>query len=250
MNKQKWIILFVALAMIGGAAAMLNRLKTNQRLGSPGIVTSPIAGSPRRDIYLPDHVLDYRSEIIPPDTNVLNGLPHDTSFAERRYISRENGWFLLNIVLMGSDRTSMHKPEFCLPGGGWNIDQAESKDDVVPMQRPYAYNLPVRKLMTTREIVADGQKETLRGVYVYWFATDKELAGTRNEMLWKAATHLLKTGELQRWAFVFCFSACRPGDENATYERMKKFLAASVPEFQLVPGPGDKSPELSQAASR
>jgi Protein of unknown function (DUF3485) len=250
MNKQKWIILLVALAMIGGAAVTLNRLKGNQRLGLPGIKTKLIANSSRLDVYLPEQVLNFDSVSVPTDTNILNGLPHDTSFMQRRYTSRDGGLFLLNIVLMGSDRTSMHNPEFCLPGGGWNIDRAESKYDVVPMQRPYAYNLPVSKLMTTREFDSGGQKETLRGVYVYWFATDKELAGTRNEMLWKAAAHLLKTGELQRWAFIFCFSACRPGDEGATYERMKKFLAAAVPEFQLVPGPRNDGQTLSQAASR
>ncbi len=245
MNRQKWIFLVAALIMIGGAAMALTHLKAHQRLGRPGIKTSPIANSARLEVYLPERVLDYRSELVPTETNVFNGLPHDTSFAQRRYMSGDGGMIVLNVVLMGADRTSMHNPEFCLPGGGWNIDRAESRDDVVPMTQPQAYNLPVGKLMTTREIVADGQKETFRGVYVYWYAADKELAGTRNEMLWKSATHLLKTSELQRWAFMFCFSACAPGQEQATYDRMKQFLAASVPEFQLVPAPRG---ELSQAA--
>lgn len=248
MNRQKWIILLVALAIIGGAAATLTRLKAGQRLGRPGIRTSPIADSARLDVYLPEQVLDYRSQGVPTDTNILSGLPHDTSFAQRRYIQRDGRWLLLNVVLMGSDRTSMHKPEFCLPGGGWNIDAAETKDELVPISRPQPYSLPVRRLMTTRQAVVDGQQETWRGIYVYWFVADGELAGTRNEMLWKAATHLLKTGELQRWAFMFCFSPCRPGEEGATYERMKQFLAASVPDFQLVPAPRGQGQQLSQAA--
>ena len=29
---------------------------------------------------------------------------------------------------MGMDRTSIHKPEFCLPGQGWRIDQKTTVD--------------------------------------------------------------------------------------------------------------------------
>jgi hypothetical protein len=249
MNKPKWVILVLALAMIGGTATALKRLKAGQHLGKPGIKTSPIAGSSRLDIYLPYLVLDYYSQKS-GDTNILVGLPQDTSLAQRSYLSGDGRQIILNAVLMGTDRTCMHNPEFCLPGAGWNINRAESMDDVVPISRPQPYSLPVSKLMTTQEFVSNGETKIRRGVYVYWYVADKELAGTRKEMLWKSATHLLRTGELQRWAFMFCFSPCSPGEEQATSDRMKRFLAASVPEFQLVPAPDGVHRELSQAASQ
>jgi hypothetical protein len=247
MNRQKWIILLVALAMIGGAAATLKRLKAGQRLGPPGIRTASISGSERLSIYLPERVLNYDSKAVQTETNILNGLPHDTSFAQRYYFSPE-GQFALNVVLMGTDRTSMHRPEFCLPGQGLNIDRAESSVDQFPIQEPAPYELPVMKLLATREVTLNGEKLIQRGIFVYWFVAENELAGTRNQMLWKAATHLLKTGELQRWAYVGCLALCPPGEEQATYERMKKFLAATVPEFQLVPAPRGQNGQLSQAA--
>jgi hypothetical protein len=46
------------------------------------------------------------------------------------------------------------------------------------------------------------------------------------------------TGILQRWAYVTFFSACAPGQEENTYERLKNLIAASVPEFQLTPKAG------------
>jgi len=55
--------------------------------------------------------------------------------------------------------------------------------------------------------------------------------------MWWMARDLFHTGVLQRWTSVSCLSACLPGQEDATFERMKKFIAASVPEFQLVPRP-------------
>jgi len=57
------------------------------------------------------------------------------------------------------------------------------------------------------------------------------------ERMWSMAKHLLKTGVLQRWAYVSCFAVCPPGSEEATFERMRQFIAASVPEFQLTPKP-------------
>jgi hypothetical protein len=66
----------------------------------------------------------------------------------------------------------------------------------------------------------------------------------------KSTTHLLRTGELQRWAFVFCFTTCKPGEEKVTYEHMCKFLAASVPEFQLTTGPRLAARNATQTASK
>ena len=56
--------------------------------------------------------------------------------------------------------------------------------------------------------------------------------------MWWMAQKLLTTGVLQRWAYISCFAVCLPGQEDALFEHMKRFIAASVPEFQLVPKPG------------
>jgi hypothetical protein len=53
-------------------------------------------------------------------------------------------------------------------------------------------------------------------------------------MLWMARDVLL-TGILDRWAYISFFSYGAPGQEDALFERMKKLIAISAPEFQLVP---------------
>jgi hypothetical protein len=249
MTKQKWIIFAVALAMIGNGALMLNRLKTHQRLGRPGIKASPIADSKRLEIYLPEHVLNYDSVTVPVEEA---GLPRDTSFGQRNYtaVDNPNDKLQLNVVLMGTDRTSIHKPQFCLKGTGWDIDDTESTEDTVRMTRPYPYELPVMKILTApRQVLKDGKPETVRGIDVYWFVADDQLTGSHWTRMRSSATHLLRTGELQRWAYVFCFTTCRPGEEKATYEHMCRFLAASVPEFQLTAGPHLAGQNATQTAS-
>jgi len=54
-------------------------------------------------------------------------------------------------------------------------------------------------------------------------------------MMKKLAMHLLKTGEMERWAYVSYFSSCAPGQEDAAFGRMKQLIAASVPDFQPPP---------------
>jgi hypothetical protein len=252
MNKQKWIVLLLALAMIGGTAATLHRLKAGQKLGIPGIKTTPIPGSPRLTILLPERVLHYASSNVPPSEGALEGLPHDTSFAQRVYISPNDSYDALQmmVVLMGTDRTSIHKPQFCLQGSGWDFDDHDSRPDTVRVQSPHPYDLPVTKMMMTRPETLDGQATTVSGIYVYWFVADSQLTGSHFTRMWSSATHLLRTGELQRWAYVGCLGVCRRGDEDATYERMKKFIAASVPEFQLTTGPEIAGVATAQTAAR
>jgi hypothetical protein len=149
---------------------------------------------------------------------------------------------------MGSDRTSLHKPQFCLEGGGWKIDAAASVPTTVNIERPRPYDLPVMKLIASKVVTSEGQSVQARGVYVYWFVAEDAMTAYHWQRMWWMAKHLLRTGVLQRWAYVTCFSVCHPGQEEATFNRMKQFLAAAVPEFQLTPradaraaGPGNQA---------
>lgn len=250
MNKQKWTILLAGFALIGTSALALIHMRTNQRLGAPGVIASPIPGSKRWNVYLPPRVLDYDSRAIPTDTNVLNGLPQDTSFADRQYLAPDGQQLLCRIVMMGTDRTSIHKPEFCLTGSGWQINDKESASDSIHVDRPSSYDLPVMKLVTSPREIKDraGKSAKVRVIYVYWFVADHELTASHWVRMRKMSAHLLTTGELERWAYVSCYAFCAPGDEARTYDRIKKFIAASVPEFQLAAGPRAARPVALQAA--
>jgi hypothetical protein len=240
MNTRKGILLVVALLMIGSAAGFLVRLKANQRLGQPGVRTDSLARSKNLEVILPELVLDYTSESIEQEKLVVSILPKDTSYGQRRYQAPDKFWTLVNVVLMGSDRTSLHKPQFCIEGAGWHIDAAATREETVPIERPFRYDLPVMKIFATRQAEVNGQVQTLRAVYVYWFVAEDAYTAQHWQRMWWMARELLHTGVLQRWAYVTYFTWCRPGEEEATFERMKKLIAASVPEFQLTPKPTER----------
>ena len=239
MNKQKWILALVTLLLIGSAVGVLAHLRTNQQLGKPGVKTVPLPDSSNMEVVLPPHVLDYTSEKREEDKVVVENLPPDTSFGSRFYTNANGFQVLVNVVLMGSDRTSIHKPQYCLTGAGFKIDDQASGRETIRIEKPQPYDLPVMRIVATKVGLVNGQRVAYRGVYVYWFVADGVLSGDPSgaERMWLMAKELLSTGTLQRWAYVSYFAICLPGQEDATYERMKKLIVASVPEFQLTPGP-------------
>jgi Protein of unknown function (DUF3485) len=238
MNRQQLTILIVALGLIGGAAALLARLQSSQKLGSPAVKTSPIPGSRRLQVDLPERALDYSSEAIEVDTNAQAWLPKDTSFGQRLYRAPDGFEVSVGVILMGIDRTSIHKTEFCMQGSGWKIDWPASGETLVHMDRPQPYDLPIMKFIATKEVTVNGAPLRARGVYLVWYVADHdEYTARHTQRMWWMARDLLRTGVLQRWAAVSFFSHCAPGQEAATFERMKALIRASVPEFQLVPTP-------------
>jgi len=237
MSKQKTVLFAATLASIGAAAMLLAQLHAHQRLGVPAVRTSAITNSIRLQVELPEFVAAYKSEEIPVDQLVLDTLPKDTSFGQRRYVAPDGFWSVANVVLMGTDRTSLHKPVFCLEGQGWHIDENASSVTTIHLNKPREYDLPVTRFVASKTLKINEQEVPARGIYVYWFVAPGELTANHWQRMWWMARDLCRTGVLQRWAYISYFSVCRPGEEEATFERMKKLIVASVPGFQLTPEP-------------
>lgn len=235
MKQQKWIILSLALVLIAGTASALTWLRTHQKLGRPGIIAETIPGSVQMKINLPERVLDYNSTNIPEPQVVLGYLPPDTSYAERCYFGTNGDYpIYATVVLMGADRTSIHKPDYCLPGQGWTINQKSVVD--IPVAGKPGYQMPVSKWIIGNTFQApDGRKQPVSGLYVFWLVADGEQTPDNYQRMWWMARDLLRTGILQRWAYVSYFTVCAPGQEDATFERMKSLIAHSVPEYQWPP---------------
>lgn len=199
MKRQSWFVLLAGLLLIGGTAGFLVHARAHQRLGTPGV---KVMAEPTYDtdgklvasntVYLPEKVLSYESEIQPISQDTLRWLPKDTTYGQRLYRSRNGFELALRVVLMGTDRTSIHRPEWCLGGVGWIVDPQELSS--VRISKPYAYDLPLMKLTATHESVTpSGEKTRERVVYVYWFVADHELTAQPGQrMRWMARDMLLR----------------------------------------------------------
>ena len=237
MKHQKWLVFVVALGLMAGTAGALTWLRANQKLGKPGIKAMAIPGSVMMKIELPERVLDFTSTNMPEPEVVVGYLPKDTSYAGRLYTATNGLQINSTIILMGADRTSIHKPDYCLPGQGWSINEKTVVN--IPVAGPQNYQLPVAKWIIGNVYqTPDGQKHEVSGLYVFWFVADGEQTTDNYQRMWWLGRDLLRTGVLQRWAYVSFFSVCAPGQEDATFEQMKKLIAVTVPEFQFLPASG------------
>jgi len=237
MKNQKWLLLVVALALMAGTAGALTWMRANQKLGQPGIKAVPIPGSVVMDIPLPEHVPGFTSTNMPEPQTVIDYLPKDTSYAGRLYTATNGVQINNTVILMGADRTSIHKPDYCLPGQGWTINHRAVENILVAGPEPY--QLPVaRWTVGLTYQTPDGGKQQVSGLYVFWFVADGQQTPDHYERLWWLGRDLLRSGVLQRWAYVAYFAMCAPGQEDATFAQMKDLIARSVPEFQIAPAGG------------
>lgn len=256
MKKSNWILLIIALLMMGGTARFLAYIKGNQKLGNPGVV---VGNTPLFDtetnrvaettVILPDNVPGYLSKAMPVTAIELSMLPKDTVFGKRRYWTTNGANADVNVVLMGQDRSSIHKPQFCLTGQGWAIDKTEVVN--LKMERPHAYELPVMKLTASIRVKDDaGNPLVIRGLYVYWFVADNKLTENHDARMWSMAKNLLKTGTLERWAYISYFSRCLPGQEDETFGQLREFIVKSAPDFQIPAGtsPGNSLEKIHTAS--
>ena len=244
MNRQKLILSVVALALIAGTGLLLAAVP--QKLGRPGVKASPVEGSARWQIYLPEHVLGFDSTNREMDAGALEMLPKDTSMAERIYFKPGALPMVASVVMMGTDRTSIHKAEYCLVGQGWHIDQMTR--ETVPMTRPKSYDLPIIKFVADITGTVEGETVHKKCIYVYWYVADGLLSNDQSgmERMWSMAKGLIFTGVLQRWAYVRFYAVCDPGQEDAAFDEIKQMIVASVPQFQLTAG----APKEATAAQR
>lgn len=243
MNRKATLATMVLL-LIGGTALLLAVVP--QKLGKPGVKASPIPGDARWEVYLPEHVLDFASTNQAMDAETLKMLPKDTSFAQKIYSKEGAIPITSSVVLMGTDRTSIHKAEYCLQGQGMRILKVTR--ETVPMTQPRPYDLPIIKMIAAGSQTVDGKTINKDCVYVYWYVADGALSNDQSGIgrLWSTTKELVSTGVLQRWAYVRFYAFCDAGQEDATFAEIKKTIAAAVPQFQLTAGPAT----VSMAARR
>lgn len=234
MRTLKIAVAIVVLVLIAGTGFGLNWLRAHQKLGKPGVKSQPIEGTIVLNIGLPEQVLDFNSTNVPQSDVVLGYLPKDTSFAQRHYWDKDGFQTIANIILMGTDRSSIHKADYCLAGQGFQTVKKETITITVPGPAPY--EMPIAKWTIKGNLKgADGVEREVYGVYSFWFVADGQQTVSNDERIIWFYRDLLTRRVLQRWAYVSYQTFCNPGQEDAAFERMKELIVASVPEFQLPP---------------
>lgn len=167
----------------------------------------------------------------------LEILPPDTTFARKTYGtigSSQLERILCSIVLSGSEKRSIHRPERCLPGQGWSVIGSTIVD--VPLAS--GHPLAVTALLLNRPIMlTDGSTTHLEAYYLYWYVGRNVSTpySFKRVMLtnWDLVVHRAN----QRWAYVIVMAPITQGflpnghSPEETLALLKTFIHDSVPSF-------------------
>lgn len=239
MNRTSTFLLGITLALIAATYGLLARVRDRQTLGAPAVRLTPVPlisadGRITRtnSVFLPLRIPGYEARLGVVSDMEIAGLPPDTSFGRLIYRSLTDDFKAqASVVLMGRDRTSIHQPDFCLTGAGWMIQS--KRYDTIPLSGEEGRLLPVQRFDAVLNYSApDGSARRMAGVYVFWFAADGEVTSSHTQRTLSLIRNLVTQGVLQRWSYTSFFAQCLPGEEEATYARLRELIADTVPQFQ------------------
>ena len=182
-------------------------------------------------VFLGTEWIGRRAEVSAIEREIL---PPDTGYARKDYVAVADPAkrVFLSVVLSGRDRTSIHRPELCLVGQGWSIDETTERRFSYPGKN--AGNFPVTLLRVQRQV------RTPRGIVVvpqlvaYWFIGGDTVVASHWRRLMVDGWNRVVHARADRWAYVLMQTDARDGEAPAL-ERMQTVLNETLPAFVIVP---------------
>ncbi|HUJ11551.1 MAG TPA: EpsI family protein [Verrucomicrobiae bacterium] len=128
-------------------------------------------------------------------------LPADTEGARRLFTDKEGHEVFCSIVLAGRDVTSIHRPELCLPGQGWTIQNEQVQQ--VPVATAHGGILDVMRINATRSIpLANGETGRYRAIFVYWFVGKNRTTPYHWQRIFWTSLDRVFYNTNHRWAYI------------------------------------------------
>ncbi len=139
-----------------------------------------VAGQAPASIEIPSLILEFRQAgpDIPVDESVRNSL-ETNAILMRTYVSPRGVPVALTTVYAGVTRRSLHFPEVCLTGQGWDVSEQTS--------------VQVGMMFTGKRLIL--AKGKAREAVLYWFKTGQNFTGNYflNSLYWARDTLLLRS---------------------------------------------------------
>lgn len=162
---------------------------------------------PEKLRQLPAVIVDYQQA--GPDANVdeaTKAALETSSILIRNYASPSHGALQLTIVYAGATRRSLHFPEVCLVGEGWEIREQK------PVQVGFSFR--ARRLM----LVSGNRQQAV----LYWFKTGDRVAANyfTNAYYWALEQML---GRTPSSAMVRLATIVGPAGEEAAFRTLEDF---------------------------
>lgn len=224
-----WYPCLAVIAIAVGEMVFLHHLSVLPPRGTAGVL---LASDGRNPVELPSYLgiewTGERQQVTAVEREIL---PADTGFSRKLYFSHRDPTkrVFLSIVLSGRDRTSIHRPELCLVGQGWTIDDSGSHHFVYPGHSEAGFAATL--LRVRRESLTPAGKTSIPQLVAYWFVGGDTVAATHGARFVRDAWNRVAHAQADRWAYVLLQTDATDG-EAAALARMQAVLDGTLPTFQ------------------
>lgn len=196
---KAWRVAGGAVVLVAAATLVIQRLDTR----APQIVTGvKLADNGIDPAPLPEFLgNDWIGQRVDVTRTERELLPPDTGYSRRNYVSiADRGrQVFVSIVLSGRDRSSIHRPELCVIGQGWNVVQREERS----LRADAKSEIPVTLLRIERDLEdPHGARARAACWLAYWFVGRDAQVASHAEMVWRSSLDRLLHFRADRWAYV------------------------------------------------
>ena len=231
MKRSLGVPQLALIVAILGLTILLTALTADvTRVSEPGIRL--VNGQP----YLPETVGNWVSTAVDGLSEVEKKLlPADTGGIRRRYVNPDGREINCSVIVAGRDVSSIHRPELCLPGQGWNI-QRENVEEIKAATAPGG-ELKVMRMDAFHSVAQAAPGRPVRTIFVYWFVgKDRTTPHHWERILWTTSDRVLFNRN-HRWAYLLIASPVRPEMTAEALERAQADTMGLLTQFveQLYP---------------
>ena len=225
------VIAVVALALL--EIAGFSRLAGRPLPGDAGVRLTPDGRDPiALPAFLGTDWIGRATEVTAVEREIL---PPDTGYSRKLYVPLADPAraVFFSIVLSGRDRTSIHRPELCLVGQGWTIEQSELHRFAYPASMG-GDGFSATMLHVRREVATPRGPVVVPQLVSYWFVGSDGVAATHWQRFAADAWNRLRHLRADRWAYVLLQTDASDG-EAAALARMQAVLSQTLPVIQTSP---------------
>lgn len=158
-------------------------------------------------------------------------LPPDTVLMKKQYRQTDGATLQVSVVVSGQEQVSIHRPQICLVGQGFEITGERD----IRVESPETGSFVVRMMdLVRRRRTADGRLDEQKSFYLYWFVSrDHETTSHSERMLWTAWRRTLH-GESPRWAYIGV-SGVTDGSQGVSGNKLLDFVRALRKQIRRKP---------------
>lgn len=217
----------IVVAILGGAVSLTATTSDVTKVSEPGVKLYP-DGTP----FLVDQAGNWtggaRQGLSKEEQDLL---PKDTEGSRRLFKNKHGDELYCSIILAGSDPTSVHRPELCLPGQGWRIQNEYTQ--AIPVAGATGGTLSVMRMNATSTLLLpDGRTTQTRSIFAYWFVgKDRVTPYHWQRIYWTAKDRVLHNTN-HRWAYILIHVSMRndtgAGEAAASEDDAMKIMTSFV----------------------